>query len=401
MRRLFHRLCLAAGAAALVCLAGPSPAAIRVRQPLLEEAPAGAAAPAGRPSDEAFFVGSVIFARGAQVVAEVPGGARERERLVVFDGALRRRGIAVVMAALDKGVFLLQPQGGIGASPGDQLARESETEAAARVVQEHRAESYREFLELFPNSEYRPRVGRELFRLAMKEGYPTFPGSVVEGRIVLAEEVGREVPLGQVLVLLDRFVVARTDERGRFRIEGIPKLDEAVALRLRVRDAKFQMAHEVTVQVPAGSFQEVAAELPVRITPTVLAGQVLDERGAPLPGAEVWTAPYSLEVLTDGEGMFRISRRKRVDATGAAVAGDEPLFGGEFEVYAYRKGYGVDRVTISAESYAENAVPAIRLLRQDAREEEIPPLGLALRSYLDLGPAALAAPQGAGPKLNP
>jgi hypothetical protein len=90
-----------------------------------------------------------------------------------------------------------------------------------------------------------------------------------------------------------------------------------------------------------------------------------------------------------------------VDATGAALAGDEPLFGGEFEVYAYRKGYGVDRVTISAESYAENSVPAVRLLRQDAREEEIPALGLTLRSYLEMGPTALAAPQGAGPKLNP
>ncbi|MEW6488400.1 MAG: hypothetical protein AB1578_10890 [Thermodesulfobacteriota bacterium] len=401
MRSLSTCLSLAAGAALIVCLAAPSPAAIRVRQPLLEETPAGAAAPAGRPSDEAFFVGSVIFARGAQVVAEVPGGAQERERLVVFDGGMRRRGVAVVLAALDKGVFLLQPQGGIGASPGDQLARESETEAAARVVQEHRAESYLEFLEFFPRSEYRSRVGRELFRLAMKQGYPTFPGSVVEGRITLAEGVGREIPLGQVFVLLDRFVVARTDERGRFRIEGIPKLDEAVALRLRVRDAKFQLSQEVTVELSAGSFQEAAAELPVRITPTVLAGQVLDERGAPLPGAEVWTAPYSMEVLTDAEGMFRISRRKRVDATGAALAGDEPLFGGEFEVYAYRKGYGVDRVTISAESYAENSVPAVRLLRQDAREEEIPALGLTLRSYLEMGPTALAAPQGAGPKLNP
>jgi hypothetical protein len=401
MRRLSTCLSLTVGATLLVCLAAPAPAAIRVRQPLLEETPAGAAAPAGRPSDEAFVVGSVIFARGAQVVAEVPGGARERERLVVFDAGMRRRGVAVVVAALDKGVFLLQPQGGVGASPGDQLARESETEAAARVVREHRAESYREFLEFFPRSEYRPRVGRELFRLAMKEGYPTFPGSVVEGRITLAESVGREVPLGQALVLLDRFVVARTDERGRFRIEGIPKLDEAVTLRLRVRDPKFQLSQEVTVNLPAGSFQEVAAELPVRITPTVLVGQVLDERGAPLPGAEVWTAPYSMEVLTDTEGMFRISRRKRVDATGAALAGDEPLFGGEFEVFAYRKGYGVDRVTISAESYAENAVPAVRLLRQDAREEEIPSLGLSLRSYLEMGPTALAAPQGAGPKLNP
>jgi len=393
---------LAAGLALLLPLAGESLAAIKVRQPMLEEAPAaGPAASARTGGEESYFVGAVIFARGAQVVAEVPGGARERERLVVFDAGLRRAGVAVVLNALDKGVYLLQPQGGFGVSAGDQVARESETEAAARVVREDRVESYVEFLDLFPDSQYRPRVGRELFRLTMKAGYPTFPGSVVEGKVSLAEAVSREVSLSQAMIVLDRFIIARTDEKGRFRIEGIPKLDEAVALRLRVKDAKFQPAREAEVQLPAGSFGEVTADIPVKVTPTVLAGQVSDERGAPLPGAEVWTAPYSMEVLTDDEGRFAVSRRKKLDASGVAAAADEPLFGGEFEVYAYRKGYGVDRVALSAESYAENAVPAIRLLRQETRQEEIPALGVTLRSYLALAPTALAAPQGAGPKLNP
>ncbi len=402
MTRTRTWLPLAVGLASLLLPCGSPLAAIKVRQPILEEAPAaGAAATPRKGGDEAYFVGAVIFARGAQVVAEVSGGARERERLVVFDAGLRRAGVAVVLNALDKGVYLLQPQGGLGISPGDQLARESETEAAARVVRQNEVEPYLEFLALFPDSQYRPRVGRELFRLAMKAGFPTFPGSVVEGKVSLAEAVGREVPLGQALVVLDRFIIARTDEKGRFRIEGIPKLEEPVTLRLRVKDTKFQPAGEAEVELPAGSFGEVAAEVPVKVTPTVLAGPVLDERGAPLPGAEVWTAPYSMEVLTDDEGRFRISRRKKLDASGSAAASDEPLFGGEFEVYAYRKGYGVDRVALSAESYTENAVPAIRLLRQETRQEEIPALEVGLRSYLELPPTALAAPQGAGPKLNP
>jgi len=377
-------------------------AAIKVRQPILEEAPAPrASGGVRRTGEESFFVGSVIFARGAQIVAEVPGGAKERERLVVFDGGMRRLGKAVVVKGLDQGVYLLQPEGGFGASPGASLARESETEAAARVIRENRMESYLEFIEFFPESQYRPRVAREMFRLAMTEGYPTFPGSVIEGKLSLAEAVGREVSLGQVLVVLDRFIIARTDDKGRFRIEGVPKLKETVRLRLRAKDPKFQAAQEVGVELPAAAFGEVAAEIPLKVTPTVLAGQVLDERGAPLPGAEVWTAPYSLEVLSDDEGRFRIFRRKKVDASGAASAADEPLFGGEYEVYAYRKGYGVDRATVSAESYAENAVPPVRLSRQDTRQEEVPGLGLELHSYLEVAPTALASPQGAGPKLNP
>lgn len=402
MKRVRVWKCLAAALGLAVGVGEVGQAAIKVRQPILEEAPSsGASRGARKGAEESFFVGSVIFARGAQVVAEIPGGARERERLVVFDAGMRRVGKAVVVKSLDQGVFLLQPEGGFGVSPGAPLARESEVEAAARVIRENRMGSYQEFVEFFPDSEYRPRVGREMFRLAMTDGYPTFPGSVIEGRLSLAESVGREVSMGQVLVVLDRFIIARTDDRGRFRIEGLPKLQEGVRLRLRAKDPKFQSAQEVTVELPADAFGEVSADIPLKVTPTILAGQVLDERGAPLPGAEVWTAPYSVEALSDDEGRFRISRRKKSDATGGTGVGDEPLFGGEYEVYAYRKGYGVGRAVVSAESYTENAVPAVRLSRQDARQEEIPGLGVELRAYLTASPTAVASPQGAGPKLNP
>jgi len=402
MNRVVARALLAAALGIGLGALEPGQAAIKVRQPILEEAPSSRASPGARGGgEESFFVGSVIFVRGAQIVAEVPGGAKERERLVVFDAGMRRAGTAIVLKSLDKGVFLLQPEGGFGVASGASLARESEIEAAARVIRANRLEPYQEFLEFYPDSPYRPRVARAMFRLAMTDGYPTFPGSVIEGRLTLAEAGGREGALGQVLVVLDRFIITRTDEKGRYRIEGVPKLKEPVRLRLRAKDPKFQGAEEVLVELPAGTFGEVTTEIPLKVTPTVLAGRVLDERGAPLPGAEVWTAPYSLEVLSDDEGRFRISRQKKLDAVGAAGAADEPLFGGEYEVYAYRKGYGVNRVTISAESYTENDVPPVRLGRQDPRQEEIPELGLEMEVYLQAGPAMAAAPQGAGPKLNP
>jgi hypothetical protein len=353
-----------------------------------------------RETGPALFVGSVIFARGTQIVAEVPGGAKERERFVLYDAGLRRRGQAIALKALDEGVFLLSPVGSFSVAAGDRLARESEAEAAYRVLRENRPEGYREFLEIFPESTYRPRIGRELFRLAVRSTYPTFPGVVVKGRVRLSEETGRDISLGQAEIVLDRFVIARTDEKGTFLIEGLPKLELPVTLKLRVKDPKFVMAKEVTVDLPAGQFSEVAADLPVRLTPTVLAGRVLDERGAPLPGVEVWTDPYSMEALTDEEGSYKILRRKELNAVGAASESDGPLFGGDYTVYAHRKGYTVDRVAVSAESYRENAVPPIRLGRQDPRGEDVPSLDIDLKAFLERPAGDLGAPEG-GPKLNP
>lgn len=390
--------------------AGPAGAAMKVRAPGVEgatPAPSGSTPGSGLQGagsaevQAGFFVGSVIFARGSQIVAEVSGGARERERFVLYDGSLRRRGQAIAVKALDQGVFLLSPVGSYSVAAGDRLARETEGQAAYRVIRDNRPEGYREFLEIFPESQYRPRVGRELFRLAVRSGYPTFPGVAIKGRVRLAEAVGRDVPLGQVLIVLDRFVIARTDEKGAFLIEGLPKLELPVTLKMRVKDDKFQLAKEVTVDLPAGEFAEVSVDLPVRLTPTVLAGQVLDERGAPLPGAEVWTDPFSMEALTDEEGSYRILRRKELDAVGAASERDEPLFGGDYAVYAHRKGYSVDRVSISAESYRENSVPPVRLVRQEARAEDVPALAIDLKAFLERPAGDLGAPEGGGPKLNP
>ncbi|GAB4254980.1 carboxypeptidase-like regulatory domain-containing protein [Deferrisoma sp.] len=390
-----------AAALALVAWAGMAGAAIKVRKPvLLEPEPA---APAVKPrlgaGEDQLFVGSVIFAQGGTLVAEIPAGARKGERFVVFDEGLRRAGKARVDRELEKGVYLLRPQGSLRAGVGAKLARESEREAAARVVRTNRIPEYLEFLELFPDSKYRDRVAREVFRLRMKEAYPTFPGTTLEGRLTLAETLDRKIPLGQVLVKLDRFIIARTDDTGRFRIEGIPSLPVGVRVTLDIKSDRLRAAEEVSVELPAEKLADLKAEIPVKVAPTVLAGQVLDERGAPVAGVEVWTSPYTMEALTDEAGAFRISRRKVLGAGGEAGS-DQPLFGGRYEVYAFRRGYAVGRAVITAESYRENEVPPIRLERLDLVAEPVPELGVDLIEHLAVDPGAVV-PEGAGPRLNP
>ena len=382
---------------AATALGAPRPAgtAIRVRKPALPQK----AASRKRASSRGFFVGSVIFVRGNQIVAELPGGARPKERFIVFDAGLRRKGRAVVVRKLDKDVVLLRTEGRFSVSSGDRLARESEREAAARVLRANRLQDYREFLEIFPKSRFRPRIAREMFRLVLKSSYPTFPGTVIEGRIRLAEAVSQKIPLAQALIKLDRFIIARTDSKGRFRIEGIPKLPEAVRVELGVKDPKFRLDKPVTVDLPGGKLVERSVEIPVKLTPTVLVGTVVDERGAPLPAAEVWTAPYTMEVLTDDAGAYRIARRKRANA-GEGEAMDEPLLGGEYEVFAFRKGYTVGRVTVSAESFRDNPVPPIRLERLDVAAEPLPELGVDLARFLEL-PTESVQPAGAGPRISP
>ncbi len=393
--------CAALAVVVLLAAAAPAPAAIKIRKPVPDRLPGQGHQPrASRPDrGEGRFVGSVVFARGDQVVAEIGGQTRDRERLIVFGAGMRRRGAVVVVKALGDGVFLLRPVEGALPRPGDRLGRESEREAAARVLRANREEDYREFLDRFPKSAYRPRIGRELFRLRLRQRYPTFPGTTIEGRLVLVEAVDREVPLDQVLLKLDRFVIARTGGGGRFRIDGIPKLDEPVKVTLSVRDPRFRVAEEVRVSLPADRDTEVSVDLPVRITPTVLAGRVVDARGGAVAGAEVWTHPYTMEVLSGEDGSFRISRRKRLAGAEDGGAVDEPLFGGTYEVYAYRQGYGVNRVTVDADSFEENPVEPVRLERYDPAAEPVPELGVDLGRHLQLSPTGVG-PQGGGPRLN-
>ncbi len=367
--------------------ASPALAAVKIKLP--EAEPDGATARTRPVPDakEGEIVGSVIYVQGGQVVAEIEGSARPKERLIVLDGNLRPRGYVAVVRPLEAATYLLQPLGSFGIEIGNRLTRETERQAAARVLKTDRPEAYREFLELFPDSPYLPRIGRAMFRLAIDAAYPAEPGSTVSGSIRLAEEVGRQVSLAGARIAVDRFVLTTTDEDGRFRIEGLPPLKGPAQVVVRVSDPKFQMPEEIFINLPAQEAVEIEVELPVVVTPTVLFGRVVDANGAPLPGVEVWTYPYSSEVLTDDRGEYRISRRKSTSNDG----GDLPLFGSEFEVYALRRGYGVERVQVSAESYRENEAPDLQLARQDPKGEPLPHPGLDLREYLFITTAPAAA----------
>lgn len=361
--------------------------------------PGGASLAESRQPEKAYLIGTVVFVAGSQIVVEIPEGAKDRERFVVFDSGMGRRGLATVSRGLDKGVFSLAPIGSFSVDVGDRLARESENEAAYRVLRANQPETYREFLDLFPASEHKPRIARELFRLAIRSSYPTFPGTSVKGRLRLAETVGRELPLGPTEIVVDRFVIARTDEKGAFLIEGIPKLERPVTLRVKVRDAKFEMASDTFLELPGGQLGELTADLPVKLVPTVLAGRVLDARGTPVPGAEVWTEPYSVAALTDDNGAYAISRKKTPGGEGSER--DEPLLGGDYQVYAHRKGFGVERTAFSAESFRSNPVPPLRLSPQDLRGEPVPSLELDLKAHLESPSTGPAAPEGGAPRLNP
>ncbi|MDF1554919.1 MAG: hypothetical protein P1P84_17760 [Deferrisomatales bacterium] len=398
-----------------VLLAAPVGAAVTVTKPkagasgppakpppqLLLDDDGGTAAPAAEaiPGVVALPLqaGQVIFARGDQVVAEIEGGAVDGEYLVVFDSGFRRKGAAVVVQALKGNTYLLRGAG-TSLSEGDRLGRETELQAAARVLRQNNADGFRAFLTLFPDSTYRERIARELFRLQMQAQYPARPGHSVGGSLLLVETVNQPVPMEDVQVLLDRFVVVLTGAGGQYRIDGIPLPEVPVTVKLKVKDPKFRSGDGVSLDLPAGKAVEAEKDLPVLLTPTVLSGMVLDGRGEPLPGAEVWTSPYTLEFLTGDDGAFQISRRKDLDDPGAP---DQPLFGGEFEVYARRAGFSVERVAVSAESFVTNPVPAIRLVPQDTRNEGVPELAVALRQHLRIDPSALAGAAGAGPLLNP
>jgi hypothetical protein len=402
VRRNPFGVCVVLGTALLLLAFDPASAERKPKMPVLREAPQGPKTPARTRAsgDRNPYIGSIIFVRGSQVVAEIPSGAQKEEQVIVFDARFRRSGKAAVVRALDKGTYLLRPVGGLRVSPGYRLARESESEAAARVIRENELDSYRTFLAVFPRSAHRPRIAREMFRLVMQSSYPVFPGSVVEGTVRLTEPVSRQLSLGGAQIVLDRFVIVETDVGGSFRIEGIPKLDESVSLRVRVKDARFQMAQPVAVDLRAGRPKEVRADLPVTITPTILEGQVIAAGSGPLPGAEVWTWPYTMEVLTDEEGGYQISRRKRFETSGALSTTDEPMFGDEYEVYARSKGYSIERVTVGAESYRDNRVPEIRLRSQDPRKEELPEIALDLRAHIMFDAKTILVPGGPGPMIN-
>ncbi|TLN01840.1 hypothetical protein FDZ71_13420 [bacterium] len=343
------------------------------------------------------FVGSVVFVRGDKILAEIPQGAKKNERFVVFSSRLKRLGRAVVEREVSKGMFMLKIQRGSGGS-GDKLARETEKEAYARVRAADTIEAYDEFLQVFPQSQLAGRISQRLYRLKLRESFPDPQGGSVFGQVKLDEQVSQEIPLARTMIKLDRFVVGMTDDSGKFNIDGLPVTKYPVTLKLTAKDEKFQMSQDIFVDIPAASPVKAEKNIGVKLTPTYLVGSVYDKNGSPLREAEVWTSPYTMEVLTDEKGQFKISRKKKIDASGGLLEGDEPLMGRDYKIYAYRKGYGAESVEIDARNFTENKAPEIELARQDPYEEGVPALDADLRANLDL--MQFVVPAGAGPKVN-
>ena len=373
-----------------------TPAPVQVAKPVASPAKAAAPKPKATISEDS-FVGTVMYVRGNQLLVELPEGAARGERYVVYSDRLKRVGRAVVLREVSEGMFMLSTTAGSG-STGDRLAKETEREAYSRVRRMNKLSAYREFLKAFPNSKYAASAAQRMFRLNIRENYPASPGTTITGKLTLNEKVSQDIPLGRAMIKLDRFVIAMTDDVGNFTIEGLPTLELPVRVKMQVRDEKFKMAEDTYLEIPASEPSKLEQDLKVNLTPTVLTGEIVDKSGEPVREAEVWTSPYTMEVLTDENGKYQISRRKRIDASGGILEGDEPLLGRDYTVYAYRKGFGAELVTLEAKNFQVNEAKAIKLERQDPFEEGVPELSVDLSANLDL--MQFVVPAGSGPKFN-
>ncbi len=347
--------------------------------------------------DTTSFSGSVDYVRGRKVLVKLDKATKLDSRFNVYDIRLRKRGSLKVVKVLSQELYLCKLLRG-SADEGDWLAKETERGAYTRIKHTKSLRAYKEFLTVFPASKFKDRVARMVFRQLLRTKYPAAPGSVINGKIVLAEKVGQEVVLSRAKIKLDRFIISMTDEAGNFYIEGIPQLDHAIKVSLSIYDEKFKMAKKVEIALPAGSTSELDQTLTINLTPTYLVGRVVDDNGNPVRGAQVWTSPYTMEKITDEKGEFKIWRKKKLDASGEPTEGDEPLMGRDYEIYAYKKGYGAEKTTLSAKSFTENAVGDIAVSRQDPVSEGLPELAVNFRDNLDLMQFVFSA--GAGPKIN-
>lgn len=380
----------------------PAPAAKeeapkRAAQP---SAPPPAAEPAKQASPEITkesFCGSVEFMQGKLAMIASDDTLAPKQRLVAYDSRLQKKGILKVTATKAKDVYVATVTAG-SVSVGDRLVKETEEEAFRRVQRTKRVATVKEFLEIYPESQHRDEAALKLFRLRIRSEFPVEGGTEIGGQITLTEKVSQKIGLSRAMIKLDRFIIATTDEEGMFKISGVPAISLPVKLRLSVVDEKFAASGDNVVELPADKASTISQNIEVKLTPTNLAGTVVDEKGQPLRGVQVWTSPYTMEKLTDEKGEFKIGRKKRLDDSGNPQEGDEPLLGRDYEVYAYKQGYGAEKVAVSAKSFKENQIKEIKLLKQSATGDNMPALDISLRENLDLMQYVVSA--GAGPKIN-
>lgn len=98
----------------------PAPAAPAAAAPA-EPTPLkpGQLAPPKKPD----LCGSIIYAQGSRLVAELKGGAMAKERFRVYEGGTRLRGEVMAVKALDEATVLMEPVGSVTVTVGDRLAR--------------------------------------------------------------------------------------------------------------------------------------------------------------------------------------------------------------------------------------------------------------------------------------
>jgi len=108
------------------------------------------------------------------------------------------------------------------------------------------------------------RVARELFRTLMNSRYPSFPGSTIQGRVLVPTDDFDGSMLAGAAVMLDRFAVAQVGSCGSFSAEGIPVPDAPVLLPVSVRGPGLVTTEEVLVSLRAGEATSLFVEVPIR-----------------------------------------------------------------------------------------------------------------------------------------
>lgn len=108
------------------------------------------------------------------------------------------------------------------------------------------------------------RVSRELFRVLMNSRYPSFPGSTIQGRVIVSADDFDGRLLAGAAVMLDRFAVAQVGSCGSFSAEGLPVPDTPVLLPISIRGPGLVTTEEVLVSLRAGEATSLFVEVPVR-----------------------------------------------------------------------------------------------------------------------------------------
>ena len=173
----------------------PKPAAQAA--PAQAKSPQEEAAPIRRES----FIGSVSFIQGNKALVECDQTLLPKQRLIVYDERLAKRGVIKLGVSKTKGIYVGTVTAGV-AQTGDRVVKETEEEAFRRTFNSKNAATVNEFLELYPDSPHKQEIGLKLFRIALRAEFPIVGGSRITGRVTMAEKVGQKIEAGSVLCRL-------------------------------------------------------------------------------------------------------------------------------------------------------------------------------------------------------